>query len=236
MGEVWQGVHIPTGTPTAVKLMRAAGQGRAWAAAFRNEVRAAASLDHPNVIRLFDHGITGDDTHWLAMELAEGSLETGRGRTSWAVLLPLLRDVLDGLGHAHARRVVHRDVKPANVLLVKGRAKLGDFGIAQARDTAEGEAAGTPRYMAPEQAWGRAGDVGPWTDLYAFGCLVWAMLTGHPPPVGAWAPRLQATVPVPAETEGWLRAVLVRDPAPRPAFAADVRAGLDELEIGRAHV
>jgi serine/threonine protein kinase len=114
--------------------------------------------------------------------------------------------VLDALAHAHARGVIHRDIKPANVLLMPGRAraKLSDFGLAHMaeRDSESSAdfATGTPAYMAPEQVLARIRDQGPWTDLYAVGCLAYSLLTGSAPfsdlgPQAAAIAQLQRALP-----------------------------------------
>ncbi|MCA9491896.1 MAG: AAA family ATPase, partial [Myxococcales bacterium] len=152
------------------------------------------------------------------------------------------------LAHAHARGVVHRDLKPANVLLCGARdlrpgPKLCDFGIAFAleeADTVE-NISGTLHYMAPEQLTGRERLQGPWTDLYALGCLAWRMLTGEPPFAGrrhmqlAMAhtslppPKLVTTTPLPDGFEDWLRMLLAKKPLDRFRYAADAAAALVDL-------
>ncbi|MFZ5480346.1 MAG: protein kinase domain-containing protein [Myxococcota bacterium] len=238
MGEVWRARHVGQGTPAAVKVLTAKVARHPWfASAFRAEVRAVAGLDHPNVVMVFDHGEASEEAEeatagrlaagspWLAMELAGGgTLEARRGRTSWAELREVLLALLDALAHAHAAGVVHRDIKPENVLLA-GREDLrpgpwlSDFGIAHAaeRDARAGlveSAAGTPAFMAPEQARGRWRDYGPWTDLFALGRTAESMLEGVRPPPGF---------------DAWLSRLVADDPSERFRRAADAARGLLQL-------
>ncbi|TVQ98981.1 MAG: hypothetical protein EA398_12755 [Deltaproteobacteria bacterium] len=210
MGEVWHARHGGSGTPAAIKviLSEQAREAR-FREDFLREVRAAARLDHPHVIRLHDFGLIPPEcaaasegqlvagSPFLAMEVASGSLEDLATPLSAATLLRVLRDVLSGVGHAHARGVIHRDLKPANVLMVEegahARFVLSDFGIAHASErhgaddgdewlaaTAE-KPVGTPAYMAPEQLHGQWRDFGPWTDLYQIGIMAWELATGRRP-------------------------------------------------------
>ncbi|MCB9679311.1 MAG: protein kinase [Alphaproteobacteria bacterium] len=204
MGEVWAATHVSQGRPVALKLLtdRAALDPK-YRRAFRNEIRNAAQLDHPNVVAVYDYGeVTEAEaegsagklarrTPWLAMELVEGgTLLPHCGTFDWMRLMDVVLGLLDSLAHAHARGVYHRDLKPANVLL--GRrvragvplvVKLSDFGLAHAADGTEDDHfnGGTPSYMAPEQFDGRWRNYGPWTDLYGLGCLLYALIRGRPP-------------------------------------------------------
>jgi eukaryotic-like serine/threonine-protein kinase len=262
MGEVWRGVHRGQHVPVAVKLLtNALARKEAFRVAFRNEVRAVAGLDHPHIVLVFDYGTVDEATQaasdgalrsgtpWLAMELAEdGSLDDPRHVRTWSELRSLLLSLLDALAHAHARGVVHRDIKPGNVLVAAHRVlKLTDFGLAHAMDRADGDfTAGTPSYMAPEQFEGRWRDYGPWTDLYAVGCLVHALCAGQPPygVLQDWAlgldthryapiPALVSRFPVPRGLSSWTRRLLAKDPRDRWRRAADAAAAL--LDLGEAH-
>ncbi len=158
------------------------------------EARAAAGLSHPGIVGIYDVDTTGD---WpaLVMELVDGESLASRlareGPLAEREAAAVAADIADGLYHAHKRGIVHRDVKPGNVLLDRaGRARLADFGIARSlaesaeRLTQTGSVMGTLRYMAPEQLTG--GEIGPRTDLYGLGAVLHEALTGEPPfPAGS---------------------------------------------------
>src|SRR3954466_1790744 len=145
---------------------------------FERESRLAGSLNHPNVVTVFDF-FEHEGSHYIAMEYVErGSLRPYVGALSLAQIGGVLEGLLAGLQAASERGIVHRDLKPENLMVTSdGRVKVGDFGIAKATEgtqtsamlTATGAAVGTPSYMSPEQA--MADEIGPWTDLYAVGCI-----------------------------------------------------------------
>jgi len=259
MGEVWAGVHRQLHVPVAIKFLTASGMREAdFVRAFRTEVRAIAALDHPAIVATHDFGEVGDDTAhatngripagspWLAMErVGGGTLAPLVGRLTWPEVRSVIGGLLDALAHAHARSVIHRDLKPGNVLVLDEaddddelRVKLTDFGLAQAAnergDVAAPFAGGTPAYMAPEQFEGRWRDYGPWSDLYALGALAWSLVTGTPPfgrggsdkrrqHLHRTPPPLRPTCHVPPELEPWLRRLLEKDPSRRYRRAADAR-------------
>jgi tRNA A-37 threonylcarbamoyl transferase component Bud32 len=184
----------------AIKVLREEVAAAIGAERFLAEIRVTASLQHPHILPLFDSG-NADGLLWYAMPFVEG--ETLRSRLTRDRQLPvaeavrLAREIADALDHAHVRGIVHRDVKPENVLLQDGHALVADFGIALALEQAGGEritrtglALGTPQYMAPEQAAGeRALDAR--VDVYALGAVLHEMLAGEPPFA---APTRQAVV------------------------------------------
>lgn len=263
MGEVWRGVHRATETPVAVKVLTVERARRArYRVAFKHEVRAVSGLDHPGIVRVHDYGEV--DAHaasqaparliegspYLVMELASGGTLSEVGLvTSWPRLRGMLVALLDALAHAHARGVIHRDLKTSNVL-VRGAGQhelaLSDFGIAHATHEAYREAparaVGTPDYMAPEQVLGRVRDTGPWTDLYALGCLGWRLATGRAPYSGQgrsvdelMRAHLTEKLPpfqcpwLPRGFQRWLTRLLAKLPSDRFSFAADARRALDAL-------
>ncbi|MBA2320062.1 MAG: serine/threonine protein kinase, partial [Deltaproteobacteria bacterium] len=201
MGQVWAARAAGHSRPLAIKLLtHRANPDPSFVAAFRNEVRAAASLDHPNVVAVYDYGEADEraelssngtipaGTPYLVMERVSGStLLPLCGRLGWPDVREVLEQLLAALGHAHSRGVIHRDLKPANVLVERNgdalRVKLTDFGLAHAFEgsTDLTLGGGTPSYMAPEQFTGTWRDFGPWTDLYGLACLAWTMVRGQPP-------------------------------------------------------
>ncbi|MCB9794913.1 MAG: serine/threonine protein kinase [Alphaproteobacteria bacterium] len=256
MGEVWEAWHPASGARLAVKILRAEGPwAQAAQRAFAREVRAVARLDHPHIVRIHHHGLVDaaasqqtagrlrEGSPYLVMELAAaGTLAAWRARLAWPELREALSALLDALAHAHARGVLHLDLKPDNVLLVPraGRLaiKLADFGLARVMGETSELHAGTPAYMAPEQL--RRGRLGPWTDLYALGCLAWALACGQPPFEGKVEelvrqqlsmepPPFHAAVPLPEGFEAWLRRLLDKSPARRFQRAADAAWALGRL-------
>jgi len=179
--------------------------------------------------------------------MTEGTLSDRCGDMPWSAQRQVLRAILSALAHAHARGVIHRDIKPSNLLFGRDGVQLADFGIAHSIAGTSDEpwpAAGTPAWMAPEQFEGRWRDFGPWTDLYALGCVAWAMACGKRPfdtqgrEISAayrahrtWpAPRIRATQPLPRGLEPWIHRLMAKDPADRYGHAADALRDLDALE------
>ena len=256
MGVVWRAVHRATGRRVAIKIVgERVGGDPLGVGLFLDEVRAMAALHHPGVAAIHDYGELGDGSPFLAMELVTGgSLWEWQGRLDWPTLRHVLLRLLDALSHAHARGLVHRDLKPANVLVSEDlvEVKLTDFGLAASLDVdaavptveAERRVFGTPAYLAPEQIQRRWRDYGPWTDLYALGCLAWALATGQPPfrrPGGSLLDVLRAQLETPPDAfaprgttppafEGWLRTLLRKAPGERFQCAADAAWALRGLE------
>src|SRR5579884_3565328 len=191
---------------------------------FQREARAAAQVWHPHVCPIYDVGEQEGQPYVVmayieGQSLAERLATVGRYEdTSQAVAL--VRQVLDALAALHARCIIHRDLKPGNILIdASGRAILTDFGLARPEEegehlTSEGVVVGTPAYMAPEQAAGQYQSLGPWTDLYGLGVVLYQMLTGKlpfegpplqvlarivhetPPPLRHWRPELSLVLDV----------------------------------------
>lgn len=259
MGEVWRGRHRRQDVPVAVKVMtREQARNPDFVSALRQEVRAAASLNHDGVVMVLDYGeIEGDlpfpqGSPYVAMELCSGgTLADLQLPLPWGEVRYLLSKLLDALAHAHARGVIHRDIKPANVLIATGEdlrpgLKLTDFGIAHLAEERDREGSaedgrGTPLYAAPEQLLGHWRDYGPWTDLYAVGCLAWQLLTRRPPFLGrsyrelvlahsaAELPDFRPVHPVPDGVERWLRRALSKAPLARFRRAAEAAWMLEQL-------
>ncbi len=219
---------------------------------FNREIQLSASLQHPHIVPLLAAGGAGEILYYT-MPFVEG--EPLRARLSREGELPvrdavrILKDVADALAYAHARGVVHRDIKPDNVLLTGQHAVVADFGVAKAVSQAKtesgltsvGVALGTPAYMAPEQA---AGDpnIDHRADIYAFGAMAYEMVTGRSPFAGLSPHQMLAAhvtepvVPVtdhrpalPPALAGLIMACLAKNPADRPQRAAEVLATLEEM-------
>jgi serine/threonine-protein kinase len=194
MSHVFLAAETALGRKVVVKVLPPDLTQGVNAERFRREIRLAASLQHPHVVPLLTAGQSGELV-WYTMPFIEG--ESLRVRLSREGELPvgeaarLLRDVSDALAYAHERGVVHRDIKPDNVLLTGRHAVVTDFGVAKAISEATGEssltsvgvALGTPAYMAPEQA-SADPHVDHRADIYALGVLAYEMLTGRTPFVG----------------------------------------------------
>ncbi len=247
MATVWRGVDERLGRRVAVKLLDGADTADpAMLQRFDREARTAGGLTHPNIVAVYDVG-SDNGAPYLVMELIDGTtlatLLVG-GPLPIDQAVDVARQICDALAVAHAQGVVHRDIKPANILLTTtGTVKVCDFGIArlthqqQTDLTAPHTAIGTSAYMAPEQASG--GAVDGRTDLYALGCVLYAMLTGQPPFTGdnpltvMWqhqqqpAPSVGSLRPdTPADLDALLTRLLAKNPAERPATATEVRDGL----------
>ncbi|MEZ4319892.1 MAG: serine/threonine-protein kinase [Myxococcota bacterium] len=264
MGTVWSGRHRTLGVPVAVKIMsRELAHDQSFLEFFQREIRATARLAHPHVIWVYDHGVlpASFEGHaslepglpYLVMEYCSETLrERLLSLTSWEDLSAILVHLLEALGHAHARGVVHCDLKIDNVLYAtrvdqRPGLKLCDFGIALFAGE-RGEARGTPSHMGPEQFHALGGrSVGPWSDLYALGVLAWTLVTArrpfpNDPDVAALlkhklqgcTARFEPRIDVPDRLEAWLRTLMVADPVDRFRSAADARAAL--IAVQRAPV
>ncbi|MBL4849133.1 MAG: serine/threonine protein kinase, partial [Planctomycetes bacterium] len=190
MGVVYLARHAELGREVALKVMRGSAADKGMVQRFITEAQTVAQLDHPNVVRVHEVGKEGEDP-FLVMDLIEGeSLEERlkrQGTMTNKEVGEIGRALADALEHAHERSIVHRDVKPANVLLdLSGRPLLTDFGLAKdlsAADglTREGQWVGTPGYMPPEQASGDLRRIDRKSDVYGLGGTLYALLTGRPP-------------------------------------------------------
>ena len=168
---------------------------------FFREARAAATLEHPRICPIYDVG-THEGTPFLTMQYLPGQTLTGliraQGRLDRTLAARLVAELADGLAAAHAHGVIHRDVKPSNVILLNDRPVLTDFGLARRHGelskeiTQSGAVVGSPAYMAPEQARGDQAAIGPATDIYGLGAVLFESLTGQPPVQGTLLEILNA--------------------------------------------
>jgi serine/threonine-protein kinase len=205
-------------------------------ARFLQESRLAGRLSHPNVVQVYDAGET-DGRPYLVMEYVRGDTIAQRGKLSHTKVLPLALQACAGLQHAHDAGLVHRDVKPANLLVRDDDVlKIADFGIARAaeltRITEHGTVLGTAAYLSPEQAAGE--EVTAATDIYSLGAVLYELLTGRAPyefeslaelaaqqTGGVITPLRDLEPSVPEPVEAAVMHALARDPFFRPASAAD---------------
>jgi eukaryotic-like serine/threonine-protein kinase len=235
MGSVYRAVDETLGREVAVKaLRRELADDPTFLERFRREARAAAGLSHPGVAGVYDYGEL-DGQPFIVMELVEGETLAerlaARGRLPWREAFAIGEQVAAALAAAHAHGLVHRDVKPANILLGRdGRAKVTDFGIAQAAQTTTltrtGVVLGSANYVAPEQA--KGGHVGPAADLYSLGCVLFEAVTGETPYRGGNAVAIatqHVSSPVPDPRE--------RDPDLPPEAAELVVRALQKHPAGR---
>ncbi len=245
MGEVWRAWDRGHARWVALKLLLDGPAVNAdWVTRFRREAAAAARLDHPGVVNVHEIGVCAN-RHFIAMELITGdtleSLVTPNGCPP-ARALEVMAQVADALAFTHAAGVLHRDLKPGNILIeTGGRVVLTDFGLAFDKDasvvlTQEGDMIGTPAYMSPEQARGVRDQIGPHSDIYGLGAVLYELLTGYPPFQGdspfkvlydvvSEDPIKPSTLVdgIPAAVEALCMAALAKQPRDRPKSAAVFR-------------
>jgi serine/threonine protein kinase len=255
MGEVWRCFDLAERRDVAIKTVLAEHieNPHVWRL-FQSEVIAVARLSHPGIVEVYDLLPAGDGGMLLVMEYRPGKAldQVRRSIPSWSLVRTLLVQLLEALAHAHARSVLHLDIKPGNVLVEKTgedvRVTLVDFGIARVKRGGRGAerwfddavVVGTPEYMAPEQCMGEIEKLGPWTDLYALAMMIYELCAGELPdpfddPVSAIRRRLTEPVPpmvpqlrgVPDGFGSVCHWMLAIDPLDRPTGAAEV---LDEIE------
>ncbi|WP_243738414.1 serine/threonine-protein kinase, partial [Cellulomonas shaoxiangyii] len=246
MGEVWEANDDALQRPVAVKVLRAEFAGDAgFLERFRTEARNSAALSHPNIAALFDYG-EQDGSAYLVMELVVGEplsdLLEREPVLDLRRLLPVLAQTARGLHAAHQAGVVHRDVKPGNILLARsGKVKITDFGVSLAADqktmTATGMVMGTAQYLSPEQAVGRPAT--PLSDLYSLGVVAYEALAGKRPFTGPTAVDIAVAhvndpvPPLPTTVERRLSALVLRllskEPSERPASGEELAGMLDRL-------
>jgi hypothetical protein len=270
MGEVWRGRHQLLARSAAIKLVRpellgagSEAETRSMLRRFEKEAQATAALSSPHTIRLFDFGVTGDQTFYYVMELLSGrdleSLVRGFGPIPADRTLFLLRQVCHSLADAHARGLVHRDVTPSNIYVCRmgldyDFVKVLDFGLVKSSDQSTIETtlltglqttSGTPAFMAPEII--LQGEVDQRADVYALGCVAYYMLTGQlafagETPIKMFVEHLQTSpvppsrrteLPIPREVDELVMACLEKDPRCRPANAAELLRMVEQCRSGQ---
>jgi serine/threonine protein kinase len=258
MGEVWLAEHAMLGRRAAIKVLNDEFSSRPEIVTrFFNEARAATSISDPGIVQIFDFGHHTDGSAYIVMELLDGEGLDRRllrhGVIVVADALRIMRQVASSLGAAHSRGIVHRDLKPENIFLVRDpevpggeRAKILDFGIAKLvgdgnLKTQTSAVMGTPTFMSPEQCRG-AGQVDQRSDVYALGCVLCMLITGHPPfdAEGAGdiiAMHLREPPPVPSSRVAWIPPeidqlvlrCLAKDPARRFGSGGELAAAIGAL-------
>lgn len=256
MGSVYRAWQLSQDRPAAVKVLRPhVAKNRLFLERFRREAQLMARLNHPNIVRSYGVG-KQYGRHYLAMELIEG-----RSLGDWLYRLGKLplEDAVHialavgrALQHAHQNGLVHRDIKPDNILITNdGEVKIADLGLAKGvleEDqslTQTGQGAGTPVYMAPEQA-RDAKNADPRSDLYALGCVLYHMLTGQFPfrgpsslevilakIEGQYKPARQANPDIPPELDALVALLLAAHPDERYQSATDLVNELEELDLAQ---
>ncbi len=258
VGIVYRAVDQVTGQPVALKVIAIAGVDAGEEARFQREGRVLAELHHPSIVRLVAFGQLDEGQPYVAMEWLDGEDIAQRQRRSPLSLAQCIQAaavVADALAAAHRAGIIHRDVKPSNIILLGSApgardrvplaAKLVDFGVASADDaklTRTGAIVGTPAYMAPEQARGD-GEVSAAADLYALGATLFEMVAGRPPHIGPTpiailarlvttpAPRLsEVVVDAPRALDDLMGRLLATVPSERPRSAEEVARELRVIE------
>jgi serine/threonine-protein kinase len=229
MGTVYRARDLRLPRMVAIKMLHTSLTNDYGVLRFQKEIEIASQLQHPNIVRLYDSGVA-DGRLYYVMEYLEGEslrdMLKREPQLSVDDALKITREVGEALQYAHDHGIVHRDVKPENIIIADGRAHVVDFGLARAisaadaeRLTASGLAVGTPHYMAPEQGAGER-NVGPLADQYALACVLYEMLTGEPPFTGPSA----AAIALRHVSETPVKLQVRRQHTPQPLDAAVMRA------------
>jgi serine/threonine-protein kinase len=272
MGTVYRAEHTVLGGPAAVKvLLPLWTQDEVVVDRFFHEAKAASAIHHVGIVDVFDFGRLPNDQAWIAMEYLPGEnltqfLARSGGRLDAAVAQIIGAQLLGALDAAHVSGVIHRDLKPDNIVIVRDpsapgavRVKILDFGIAKLgadrfgakMETKGGTILGTPAYMAPEQCRNMTA-IDARADLYAFGCILFELLTGRPPflaETGVAIVRMHLDEPPPrvvnyaphvaVELDGLIAKLLVKSPEDRMPSAAYALAALERISlppVGDVHV
>src|SRR3984893_13050492 len=250
MGVIYRARHAPSRRIVALKrVLNYHSDSRETLMRFQREARAAASLDHPNILPIYDVGATDDGLPFFSMKLASGGSLLDAKESfcdSPRRAVQLLATVSRAVHYAHSQGILHRDLKPGNILLdARGEPMVSDFGLAKWLDTLSELTCtltvfGTPGYIAPEQAENAAADLTPATDVYSLGAILFELLAGRPPFLGEHAvavirqaadndaPKLRSIVPgASRDLETICARCLERDPILRYQSAATLADELD---------
>ncbi|MFM9961001.1 MAG: serine/threonine-protein kinase [Planctomycetaceae bacterium] len=250
MGIVYKATYTKNGADVALKVLpHSLTANKQLVARFEREMQILKKLKHPRIVQFYGGG-SQDGQHFYAMEFIDGGtlaeLLKEQGRLPWQQVIEFGVQICEALEHAHEHGIVHRDLKPANLFLGQdGKLRLGDFGIARDSDatalTAAGSTVGTQAYMAPEQITCKT-EITNKTDLYALGCLLFEMLTGHVPFKGAASmelllkhineppPKIRSEVlDCPVFLEQVVLQLLEKSPDKRPHDALMVQVALEEV-------
>ncbi len=254
MAQVYKAYHPQLDRYVAIKILRTdLVESSEFLARFRSEAHAVSGLRHANIVQVFDFDVQ-DDYYYMVMELLEGdtlrtllnNYRVRNQRLPLADIVRILKDVLGGLGYAHAEGIIHRDLKPANIMLTKkGQAVLTDFGIAQiignTQHTVSGALMGTLNYMAPEQ--GLKGICDSRSDIYSLGIVLYEMLTGYTPfeadtPLAILMKHLNDPLPLPTQVDPQLPQslemivlkALAKDPDDRFQSAEEMCKALESVD------
>lgn len=251
MGTVFRGVHQTLGRTVAIKVLQASlATDQLAIQRFLREARVAASLDHPNIVRLFDVGKSGS-THYLTMEYVDGTTLdklTAQGPIAVSRAVSYIAQAAAGLQHAHEQNVLHRDIKPSNLILGRdGSVKILDMGLARSATKSDdqvtaqldaGSVVGTADFISPEQALNE-GAIDSRSDIYSLGATFYALVSGRPPFDGNTASKLinhQLREPMPltkidrtfpADLEAVISKMMAKKPADRYASPAEVILALE---------
>jgi len=259
MGTVYRATRLLIGDEVAIKILHQDHADANSSERFRREAQAAARLKHPNAVSIYDFGVSTDGLQYLVMEFVEGQSLRERlnhGPLDFATAAEVTSQVCAALDEAHRRHIIHRDIKPDNILLYSSvdglRVKVLDFGIAKLRDdtaghlTQTGSVMGTPHYMSPEQCLGE--ELDPRADIYSVGIVLYEMLCGRVPfnsPVSTAVvvqhvsqapPSLRSINPaVPEPAEKVVLHAIQKEPSARPATAGALAQELN-VALGRRQV
>ena len=252
MSDVFTARDLRLNRDVAVKVLRSdLNREQTFVTRFRKEAFAAAGLSHPGIVTVYDSG--EDPAPYIVMELVQGKTlrELINGPCDVKLAIQITEGILQALAYSHANGIVHRDIKPGNIMITdQGDVKVMDFGIARALDdvsatmTATFNVVGTAQYLSPEQASGETADAR--SDLYSVGCVLYEMLTGRPPFTGDTpvsiafqhvsadlVPPSKINPSIPEQFDHFLSVVMSKDPANRYQDANAMLADLHRIKTGQ---